>query len=75
MILDHLITFCVGAVIGGCVAGKFCFYYGRRLGIITQRTASLRRRRPVNITIDYDYAVAALKNSGYKVVRAQEHLH
>ena len=26
MILDHLVTFIVGAVIGGCVAGKFCFY-------------------------------------------------
>lgn len=75
MTLDHLITFAVGVVIGGWIAGAFCFHYGRRIGILTQRTASLRRRRPVNITIDYDYAVAALNNFGYKVVRAQERLH
>lgn len=75
MMLDHLLTFVAGIVVGGWAAGTFCFYYGRRLGILTQRTASLRRRRPVNITIDYDYAVAALNNSGYKVVRAQERLH
>ncbi|HZF99160.1 MAG TPA: hypothetical protein VEY92_13150 [Pseudoxanthomonas sp.] len=62
-------------VAGGVVGAAFGYGYGRRVGIRFQRTLAIRRRRPVNMNIDYNFAVAALNNCGYKVVRAQERLH
>ena len=63
-----LASLCYGL---GRVHGEYI--QGRRRVIAAMHRA--RKRRPVNITIDYDYAVAALNNSGYKVVRIQERLH
>lgn len=66
----------VACIVAGGIAGAaFGYGYGRRVGIRYQRTLAIRRRRPVNMTLDYDFAVAALNNSGYKVVRARERLH
>lgn len=49
------------------------FIQGRKRAVAAMHHA--RKRRPVSVTIDYDLAVAALNNSGYKVVRVKERLH
>lgn len=64
-------------LVATCVAigGWFGCFAGRRYERTKAVAHRVRKRRPYAITIDYDFAVAALKEAGYKVEPAQERLH
>lgn len=62
--------------------GGLCYALGWLSGTFTQgrirvlaAAHRLRKRRPYTVNIDYNFAVSALENAGYKVERAQERLH
>lgn len=63
------------AVVAGVIGCGVGYRIGHRIGILSQRTASLRRRRPLQINVDWDFAERCFNNSGYKIVRDDRKLH
>lgn len=58
---------CVGYLIGAKA--------GRAQGRYEARLMGLRRRRPLQVNVDWDFAERCFKNSGYKIVRDDRMLH
>ena len=63
------------AAVALCVGFAFGYWYGRRIGILTQRTFALRRRRSINLTADLDLIRYAAEGAGYDVVPKKKTHH
>lgn len=48
---------------------------GRRYEALRQTLNRMRKRRPLRVSLDYEFAANAFDNSGYRIVRKQEQLH
>lgn len=55
--------------------GWLGWFAGRRYEKSKAVMHRMRRRRPLTVNVDYDFATRAFNSAGYKVVPNQERLH
>lgn len=75
----NLADFYLMTVTGLVTAGALGFVLGRRIGRneerVWQAVRRIRRRRPLQVNVDYDFASRAFRNAGYEVRQLPKELH